>query len=203
MTHVFAILDRSGSMGGLETDTIGGYNSFIDKLRKQKGIKVTLTLFDNEYEQPYTDLAIKDVPKLDNKIYFARGSTALIDAFCRSINTGKTIVKKADKAIVLVITDGYENSSSESTTADMKKLVTDLGAKKNWTFTYLGANQDAWANAQNWGFDKGNVSNYNPTRKGTAQVFTTMSVNTGAFAASGNTSTKSFYSDQDKVKLES
>lgn len=202
MTHVFAILDRSGSMSGLESDTIGGYNGFLDKLRKQRGIRVTLTLFDHEFEQPYADVPIKDAPKLDSKSYFVRGSTALIDAFCRTINEGKSKVKKADKAIVLVITDGYENASRENTSADMKKLVADLEARDNWTFTYLGANQDAWAVAERWGFSKGNVSNFNPTGKGTAQVFATMSMNVAGFAASGSQNVRSFYSDADKKKLE-
>lgn len=199
MTHLFAILDRSGSMSGLEHDTIEGYNGFIKNL-KGEDARVTLTIFDTHFETPYADKPVSKVPALTNKVYFPRGGTALIDAVCGTINDHKKDVKRGDKALVLIITDGYENSSREYTSAQMKALISSLEKRKNWTFTYLGANQDAWGVAQKWGFNMGNVSTYNATRGGTQAAFQTMSVNSHSFVAQSAGSSKSFYAD-DKDKL--
>lgn len=202
MTHIFAIVDRSGSMMGLEKATIDGYNEYVDNLRKEKNVKLTLTLFDHEMLVPVDDQAIKDTPKLNRELYQPRGATALIDAVCRTLNERKGKVGKKDKALVLIITDGFENASKEYTTKDLQKLVQNLEKQGNFTFTYLGANQDAWAVAQNWGFKQDNVSSYAGTERGTGVAFSTMSANTVAFAASDSLNTKAFYSAEDKVKLE-
>lgn len=199
-THVFAILDMSGSMSGLEKDTIGGYNSFIKKLKGEK-IRVTLTCFDTVNEIPYSDLPIKEVPELDEKVYSPRGGTALVDAVCQTINQNKGKVKKGDKALVLIITDGEENSSREYSTVQMKKLISGLEEKGNWTFTYLGANQDAFAVAQRFGMRKGNVSVYQATERGTGVAFASMSVNTQSFARGDSMNLGDFY-EKDQEKLE-
>lgn len=201
-THVYAILDRSGSMATLEDDTIGGYNSFIDKLDGD-GITVTLVLFDDKYEVPYKEVSLKAVVPLSREIYYVRGGTALLDAVGKTINENKQYVKENEKAIVLIITDGYENSSKEYKGTQIHKMIREL-EKKNWAFTYLGANQDAWAVARDWGFQQGNVATYNATERGTQQIFRTMAVNTAAYAASGamnGTEVGAFYSDEDKKAL--
>lgn len=196
VTHVYAILDRSGSMSQLTESTIEGYNGFVDGLRKDN-VELTLVLFDNEYEVVLEDTPIKDVPKLDKGTYFARGGTALIDAVCKTLK-GKKLSGK-DKAVVLIITDGMENMSHQYSTNDMKNLVETLEGKKNWTFTYLGANQDAWGTAQKWGFRQGNVANYAATDTGTRSAFVAMSVNTSSLANSTVGATGKFYGT-DKVK---
>lgn len=201
MTHLFCVIDRSGSMSGLEKATIDGYNEFVKGLRAQKNVKLTLVLFDHEYLVPVDDTAIADVKDLTREDYVPRGSTALIDAVCRTLNERKGVVGKKDKALVLVITDGWENASREYTSKDMTKLIHGLEKKGNWTFTYLGANQDAWAAAQSMGFQKGNVSGYSATAQGTAGAFTTMSANSAMFVSSGASNSKAFYAD-DKDKLE-
>jgi hypothetical protein len=128
-----------------------------------------------------------------------RGSTALIDAVCKTINEHKKDVKSDEKALVLVITDGGENASKEYNAKQMRDLIQGL-EQKNWTFTYIGANQDSWQTTKDWGFRQGNVSNYTASAAGTAQTFHTMSLNTRSFAASGSTRTDSFYSEGVKPK---
>ncbi len=117
---------------------------------------------------------------------------------CSTINDAKDKVGKKDKALVVIITDGAENSSREYTQKDLSKLVEGLQAKGNWTFTYLGANQDAWANASKWGFDKGNVASFNATDSGATMAFASMSTNSAMYVRSSSLNSKSFYADDAK-----
>lgn len=201
MTHLFCIVDRSGSMNGLEKPTIDGYNEYVGNLRKEKSVKITTVLFDHEFITLIDSKPVKDSPKLDAETYQPRGSTALIDAVCRTINTHKDKVKKTDKALVLIITDGHENASREYTSKDMQKLVHGLEKQGNFSFVYLGANQDAWAIAQDWGFQKGNVSSYHATPTGTTVAFDSMARGTMAYVQSTSMNVTDFYS-ADKDKLE-
>lgn len=198
-THVYAILDRSGSMTGLEKSTIEGYNAFIDKLRGENA-RVTTVLFDDQYEILEKNRRIAAIPKLTKETYFTRGGTALIDAFCKTL-TGEEL-PKGDRALVIVITDGEENMSREYKTTDMKKLVETLTGTGYWTFTYLGANQDAWGVAQNYGFKAGNVSSYNATDVGTRSAYSVTTASLGNFTAQSASQTDSFFSreDQDELK---
>lgn len=200
MTHLFCIVDRSGSMTGLEKATISGYNEYVDNLRKEK-IKITTVLFEHEQLTITDSEAIKDSPKLSTKNYQPRGTTALIDAVCQTINSGKSAVKKKDKALVLVITDGQENASRENKSKDMRDLIHGLEKQGNWTFTYLGANQDAWETSRDWGFKAGNVADFNATGAGVGATFSAMSVNTRAYTVGAQSATNQFYSKEDKVKL--
>lgn len=194
-THLFCIIDRSGSMSGLERATIDGYNEYVDKLRDQDDVHITLVLFDHEVLVPVDDQPISSSPKLNSELYVPRGSTALIDAVCRTLNGRKGKVSKEDKALVLVITDGFENASSEYTSKKMQKLIHGLEKQGNWTFTYLGANQDAWATAQQYGFKVGNVGAYAATPTGTSIAFDAMAVNSRGFTMSSARSVNSFYSN--------
>jgi len=140
MERVF-LLDRSGSMETCLEDTITGFNSFIES-QKQFGGTMTLCLFDHEFEVVYDKTPIDDVPALTEETFVPRGGTALLDAMGQILK-----MKLSDDAMVIVLTDGDENSSNVYTAAHVKDLV-DL---KPWKFVYLGANQDAVLAAQNIG----------------------------------------------------
>ena len=132
------LLDRSGSMGGIETDTIGGYNSYI-KEQKKNNVKVTTVLFDDRYEVLHQREKINDIKELTNKEYFVRGSTALLDAIGRAINYMDE--QKSKKAIFVITTDGLENSSREYNKARIKEMIE---GHKEWEFIYIGANIDSY-----------------------------------------------------------
>ena len=170
------LLDRSGSMGGTETDTIGGFNSYISKNKNNKfETNVTTILFDDQYEVLHDRVNIKDVKELTNKDYYVRGSTALLDAIGKTINTLDS--KDTDKVLFVITTDGYENSSREYDNKKIKKLI-----KKhdNWEFMYIGADIDSYAAGGNIGISKKNIVNYKKDRKGVGLMFDAV----GKFACS-------------------
>ena len=130
IVDVVFILDRSGSMGGLESDTIGGFNSMLEKQRKIEGKAfITTVLFDDEYELLHDRVNIAKVNNITEKEYFVRGSTALLDAIGKTIAKEKAIQdtlgknEKADKVLFIIITDGLENASREYSSATVKKLI--------------------------------------------------------------------------------
>ena len=202
-TLVNFILDKSGSMGGVRDATISGFNEYINTLKKDGNeYDFSLTLFDTEVLEKYVSKSLKSVDELDSKSYVPDGMTALYDAVCRTVEGVKKSVSKGTKVLTVIMTDGCENSSKEYTEKNMKELVKKLEATKLWSFIYLGANQDAWANAGAWGFASSNVSNFNSTGKGVTATFAVMATNTSAFGGGGGGSTLSFFSkdDQDKLK---
>lgn len=155
-TEIICILDRSGSMGSMLTETIEGFNSFIDEQKAVKGkAKVTLVQFDNKYDVIYSGVKLKNVPVLDTNTFKPRGMTALLDAIGKTLTEQKeriTNEKWADKVIVVILTDGHENASQEFKTDTVKKLTKDA-QDEGWSFVYLGANQDAIVAAQQFGID--------------------------------------------------
>ncbi len=134
---IICILDRSGSMMSLQDEVVNSFNEFISDQRKEKGkARVTLVLFDDKYEVVYERIKLKDVPELTREVYFARGMTSLLDA------VGKTIkASDAKDAMVLIQTDGHENSSREFKKADIKALIKEK-EDQGWDFLFLGANID-------------------------------------------------------------
>jgi hypothetical protein len=147
LTHLYFLLDRSGSMQSIKTDTEGGFAAFIDEQRKTPGeCRVTLAQFDNAYDVVYSGRPLADVPPLDLQ---PRGSTALLDAMGRLITTaGTDLAALPDDArpgtvIVAVMTDGYENASQEWTHPAIKALVEQQTKDYAWQFLYMGADQDA------------------------------------------------------------
>lgn len=163
-TEIVFLIDRSGSMAGLEKDTIGGYNSFINEQKKLKGnIKLTTVLFDNDYELLHDRVDINNVKKLTNKEYFVRGTTSLFDAIGITINNISKFSKKS-KVIFVITTDGMENSSKEYDKEKINKLVK---SKSNWEFLFLGANIDAYAEGASLGIKKSNISNYKADSRNT------------------------------------
>jgi len=134
--EIVFILDRSGSMSGCETDTIGGYNSFLSKQQQEEGVaQVTTVLFDHDYELLHDAVDLQAVNPITAAEYFVRGNTALLDAVGRTIGRVKA---RADKAIFVIITDGFENASVEFNYARVRELITERMAA-GWEFIYLGA----------------------------------------------------------------
>ena len=171
-TELVFILDRSGSMGGLEMDTIGGFNSTLEAQSKLEGeTRVSTILFDNQFEELHDRINLSDIRPLTSEQYFVRGSTALYDAVAmgiRKITNAQMAVKtnaRADKVIVVIITDGYENSSRETSAAMLKKMIEEKRAE-GWEFIFMGANIDAALAAGEIGISASNAANYVPDSRG-------------------------------------
>lgn len=165
-------------MHHLESDTIGGYNSFLEKQKAEKGdAYVTTVLFDDKYEVLHNRVDIKTVQPITNKEYFAKGMTALLDAVGRTICDAEHHQNFADKnetpakTIVVIITDGMENSSKEYTLDTVKKMVTAQQEKHGWEFIFLGANIDAVKTAGNFGIAAERAVNFHNDSIGTAKNF--------------------------------
>ena len=163
-THIAVLLDRSGSMQTIKSDTEGGFDAFIDEQRKNPGrCDVTLAQFDTEYEEVYVAEPLASVPPLT---LTPRGATALLDGIGRLINaTGERLaaMPETDRpgaVIMVIMTDGLENSSREFDLATVKKLITEQTDSYNWAFVYLGANQDAISVAAGLGVGAGQALTY-------------------------------------------
>ncbi len=206
-TVVHLLLDQSGSMGYVQQATIDGVNEYINTLKEDGGkYKVSLTAFDSDgsgklrLAKPWKNIYIDDVPELTKDDYSPNGGTPLQDAFCMTLKDMED--RKDEKYLFVVITDGFENTSKEYTADDMKKLKKKLEAKDNWTFVYLGANQDAFATSATYGFTTSNTSNFNTTTAGTGMAFATLSVSTRGMSASPTMNTTQFYSGEQQKKNE-
>lgn len=214
-TLVHFILDKSGSMDSIYDATIKGFNEYLATLKKSKDdIHFSLTLFDTfSIDTPYVDVPVERVPKLSRETYKPNGGTPLYDAVVDSTEALYERVKSDENlaVVVAIMTDGEENSSTKHDEKCLKKIIKKLEKKGNWTFTYMGANQDAWANASKMGISAGNTMAWASTTRGTATAFSDVamaSVNYAAFAgagggAGGSLNTKGFFSgDLDQTKDE-
>ena len=182
LTEIVFILDRSGSMGGLEKDTIGGYNSMIAKQKTEEGEAVISTvLFDNETEVLHDRVPLSKVEPITEKEYFVRGSTALLDAVGGAIHHIGNVHKYAreedvpEKTLFIITTDGMENSSRQYTYDKVKKMVERQKEKYHWEFIFLGANMDAVSVANNFGVDRNHAVTYECDGAGTALNYKVMS----------------------------
>lgn len=182
LTELVFILDRSGSMGGLEKDTIGGFNSMLEKQKKLDGdCNVTTVLFDNGYELLHDRIDIRAVSPITEKDYFVGGTTALLDAIGLTIGKIGNAQKhtadeyRAEKVLFVIITDGEENSSREYTAERVKAQIERQKEKYGWEFVFLGANIDAVATAGRFGIGADRAVDYVPDGRGTALNFKVMS----------------------------
>ena len=178
MTELVFILDRSGSMSGLEQDTIGGFNSMIEKQRKEPGDAVVSTvLFDNDSEVIHDRVRLDQVPRMTDKEYFVRGCTALLDAVGGAIHHIGNVHKYAkpedrpEKTLFVITTDGMENASRHYDYTKVRKMIERQKEKYGWEFLFLGANIDAAAEAKRFGIAEDHAANYNCDSAGTALNF--------------------------------
>ena len=174
LTELVFILDRSGSMGGLEADTIGGFNSLIAKQKKEEGeAYVSVVLFDDRTEILYDRTDLKKVEPMTDKEYYVRGCTALLDAVGGAIHHIKKLHKETseaevpEKTLFIITTDGMENASRQYTYEKVKKMVEKAKEKRNWEFMFLGANIDAVKVAGNFGINANRAVRYECDSVGT------------------------------------
>ena len=167
LTEIVFILDRSGSMSGLEKDTIGGFNSTIEKQKQETGeAYVSTVLFDTEMEVLHDRVPLARIEPLTDKEYYARGGTALLDAIGEAIHHIGNVHKYArdedrpEKTIFVITTDGYENSSHKYTAERVKEMIQRQKEKYGWEFIFLGANIDAIETARNFGIDESRAANF-------------------------------------------
>jgi len=181
-TSINVVIDRSGSMQHLTTDTIGGFNQFLKDQKDVPGEAVlTLCTFSTDYSLVHDCLALADVPELDKTSYKANGGTALLDALGTTINSvgAKLAAMEEDerpsKVIFLVITDGEENSSQEFTKEQIKSMVEHQQDVYKWQFVFMGANIDSMAEGTSLGIAQNNTMDYEATSKGTRGLYTDVS----------------------------
>lgn len=182
LTEIVFILDRSGSMSGLEADTIGGYNSLLEKQKKETGeAVVTTVLFDDQYDMLCDHADIKKIPTMTEEEYYARGCTALLDAIGKTINHVGNRQKYAPdnevpgKTMVVITTDGYENASREFSQPQIKTMIEQQKEKYGWEFLFLGANIDAVSTARNYGIAPDRAVKYEADSVGTRTNFDAVS----------------------------
>ena len=174
ITELVFILDRSGSMAGLESDTIGGFNAMIEKQKKQDGgCYVSTILFDDVSEVLHDRVKLGDIPKMTDKDYTVRGCTALIDAIGGAIHHIGNIHKYArpedvpEHTMFVITTDGQENASHRYTSEQVKKMIERQKEKYGWEFLFIGANIDAVETAARYGISRDRSVNYNADGEGT------------------------------------
>ncbi len=182
LTEVVFILDRSGSMSGLETDTIGGYNGLLEKQKNETGEAViTTVLFDNFYEIIHDHADVRKMEPMTEKEYYARGSTALLDAIGKTIKHVERRHKFSpegdvpEKTMVVIITDGHENASKEFSLSKVKSMIEKKKEKYGWEFLFLGANMNAVETACDFGITADRAVTYFADSEGTRMNFDTVS----------------------------
>ena len=182
LTELVFILDRSGSMAGLEKDTIGGFNAMIEKQKAGEGEAfISTVLFDNYSEVIHDRVVLNAVPKLTEKEYYVRGCTALLDAVGGAIHHIGNVHKYAreedrpEKTLFVITTDGMENASRRYSYEKVREMITRQKEKYGWEFLFLGANIDAAKEAARFGIDADRAADYHADTQGTAVIYEAMS----------------------------
>lgn len=173
-TELVFILDRSGSMSGLENDTIGGYNALLKKQQREAGqALITTVLFDNQYELLHDRKDLHEISPITDKDYYVRGTTALLDAIGFTVSNIANMQKRllaeerAKRVMFVITTDGMENASREYTYEKVRQMIEYQKSAHEWEFLFLGANIDAMATAEQFGIDRTRATNYHADRQGT------------------------------------
>ena len=178
LTELVFILDRSGSMAGLEDDTIGGFNAMLEKQKQEEGeVIVSTVLFDNETDVIHDRVNITDIAPLTRKEYYVRGCTALLDAVGGAIHHIGNVHKYAreedrpEKTLFIITTDGMENASRRYTYDKVKAMIRRQQDKYGWEFLFLGANIDAAREAGRFGISEDRAANYHADSVGTGVIY--------------------------------
>jgi hypothetical protein len=173
-TELVFLLDRSGSMSGLESDTIGGFNSMLERQKQESGdARVTTVLFDDHYELLHDRIDLQGIAPITQREYYVRGCTALLDAIGLTIekidrvqrNTAPEL--RADKVLFVITTDGLENASRRFRLPQIRAMIERHKEAFGWEFLFLGANIDAIATARQYGIGADRAVNYHADRRGT------------------------------------
>ena len=182
LTELVFILDRSGSMSGLEQDTIGGYNALLGKQKAQEGAAiVTTVLFDDHYELLHDRIGLAGIAPISDREYFVRGATALLDAIGRTIDKIDSAQRhtaedeRAEKVMMVITTDGMENASREYAPDKVRAMIEHQKEKYGWEFLFIGANIDAVKTAGAFGISADRAANYRADKRGTAVMYEAIS----------------------------
>lgn len=186
-TEIVFIIDSSGSMSTIKKDTIGGFNEFIGEQKKLEGkANASLIFFNSSYLPAYYNKPLNEVEDLNENTFRPSGSTALLDSIGRTLNelmTKEGSEIAPDKYLVVIITDGEENSSKEYSNDAIRKIIEDLRSKGNWEFVYLGANQDSFSVAGAMGISVSNSMDFTADSENTKILYKKMSKMSASYRA--------------------
>ena len=181
LTELVFILDRSGSMSGLEDDTIGGFNAMLEKQKQEAGeAYISTVLFDHECEVIHDRISLGNIQPLTRKEYYVRGCTALLDAIGKAIHHIGNVHKYAreedrpEKTLFVITTDGMENASRQYSSNRVKGMIRWMKEKYGWEFLFIGANIDAVETAARFGIGEERAVNYRADKKGTRVLYDTL-----------------------------
>ena len=188
-TEIIFLLDRSGSMNICEEDVIGGYNSFLDRQKQDNSQAfVTTVLFDNRYELLHDHVEIHNIEHISGKEYFARGTTALLDAIgltISNVSERQSKSKNISQTIMVIMTDGLDNVSKKYRIKNIYEMIQEQQKNNNWEFIFLGANIDAIKTANSIGISSERASNFTTNTEGLNRKFTGISKTVTHFRTSG------------------
>ena len=190
LTEIVFILDRSGSMAGLEADTVGGFNAMIERQKQEPGTALlSAVLFSNNSEVLYDRVDVRKVEPMTDAQYRVGGCTALLDAIGGAVHHMRNVHKYAReedrpaKTVFVITTDGFENASRRYTYEQVQRMVTEAREQHGWEFLFLGANMDAIAAAKRFGISEDRAVRYACDKEGTALNFNVVSKTIGHYRA--------------------
>lgn len=193
LSEVVCIIDRSGSMGSIASDAIGGFNTFLEEQKNDPGeTRLTYVQFNHKYEKVFENKNIHDIEPINSKTYIPSGMTALLDSVGTTIsevgvrldNTPED--EKPENVIVCILTDGEENSSVEYTTDKIKEMIEHQKEKYNWNFIFLAANQDAFKEGSKLGIDGKDTFNYVASSDGIRSAYSTINKTVSKYKSSNS-----------------
>ncbi len=178
--EIICVVDRSGSMGAIRNDAIGGFNQFVEEQRRLPGaVRLTLALFDHEYDLVYDAVPLAEAPPLDESTYVPRGTTALYDALGRTLEAvGQRLVtgepKESQRVVVCVLTDGMENASTDYTATSVRRLI-EAKREAGWAFVFLAADEDAIEAARSFSIPAADTAMFEATGTGVRRAYARVS----------------------------